>query len=169
MAMVALVLCLVAGEAQAQAAHRFRITGNSTGVGWSWGIIKNHGLFCRGVVASGTVPNGGDCQALRDAFVNSMFLQCPQKIRVRPAENPCEFTITNLNNDEMQFWVGDEAGDPLSGCQVTNNPAGCSFNPLIEEVPAVPGLPAPALVAVSILLLGAGVFWMRRRRELPSA
>ena len=141
---LALVCCSLglAGRVEAQVTKTFKITGNSTGVGWSFAIIKNGSLYCQGVVPTGTVPNTADCNALTTAFINQLRLRCEladMKYRIDPGPDPCTFTIKQFNHDTLQFWVGAETGNPASGCQVTNNPAGCAFNPLIEEITS-PGI-----------------------------
>ncbi len=52
---------------------------------------------------------------------------CTAKVR---ATNKCCFTVTC--EEGFDFWIGDANGDPAGdSCKVTENPDGCSFNPII--------------------------------------
>lgn len=125
---VAALLLSVAAMPALAGTQTFCISGQSNGVGWSWGIISDGGLQSRANVAP--VPAGAGCGALARAFVGSLNANanCTAKVS---ATNPCCFTV--CCKGDFQLWVGNAAGDPDSGCPVTGNPDGCSFNPLIIQ------------------------------------
>jgi hypothetical protein len=138
-ALAVFILVMTTATAEAQVSKRFCINGSSTGAGWSFAIIKNHALYCKGVVTAGTVQDGDGCDKLTQAFVLGMRLKCEladRKFRIEvDPDHPCCFTINDVGNpDDFRFFVGAENEDPASGCEVTNNPAGCSFNPTITEI-----------------------------------
>ncbi|HSR53863.1 MAG TPA: hypothetical protein VLV83_23800 [Acidobacteriota bacterium] len=112
-------------------ARTFCIEGRSDGVGWSWGIVSNGQLTCSEVVPR--APEGVGCGGLRDRFVTSLATaaNCSPRCFAVPVDDCC-FTLRCER--PFRFFVGDAAGDPDSGCEVTNNPAGCEFNPCIFEV-----------------------------------
>jgi hypothetical protein len=80
------------------------------------------------------VPAGADCAALTQAFIqsNNQNADCFQNYQAIPHPNPCCFTI--LGASDFQFYVGPYGTDATTGCEVTNNPPGCPFNPTITEL-----------------------------------
>ena len=127
MSLLAMSFPLVAQ--QGPATQTFCVSGVSTGVGWSWGVVSNGGLQSRAVVPP--VAAGSGCNALAAAFVGSINANSQCTAAVSPT-NPCCFTI--CCKEGFDFWIGDAAGDPNGKrCKVTNNPGGCSFNPLVIQ------------------------------------
>jgi hypothetical protein len=144
----------------------FCVEGTTTGVAWSWGIVINESLVCSAIVGEGWATGLGPLSIV-SGWVNSLVTNCPECTYTTLSQDGrvC-FTITCA--DDFQFWVGDAAGDPLSGCQITNNPSGCQFNPLVYEyIEAIPVLGTPALVVLVVLLLLAAT-WVIRRRHAPA-
>lgn len=165
-----MVVCVASGAAKADR-KTFCISGASDGVGWSWGIIsQNGGLVYRATNVG--VPAGTDANGLAREFERSIsgaILNGPnQGYRVtRNAECGLNyFTISGPDN--FQFWIGDAAGTPASGCQVTNNPAGCTFNPTVQQAsftcadPPVPAMSIWGLLALTGLVAGVGVVVLKR-------
>ncbi|HEX4960290.1 MAG TPA: hypothetical protein VF173_05590 [Thermoanaerobaculia bacterium] len=124
-----LVMSFPLAAQQGPATQTFCVSGVSTGVGWSWGIISNGGLQSRAVVPP--VAAGSGCNTLAAAFAGSINAnsQCTATVS---ATNPCCFTVCCKQG--FDFWIGDAAGDPAGKrCKVTNTPGGCSFNPLVIQ------------------------------------
>lgn len=172
-----LVFCCAAFSSANVVTKKFCISGTSDGVGWSWGIIFDTDLACKGTGLGPVDPNNGisDPAEFATAFVNSINANgggLGYSAAVDP-KNPHCFTITHTTEPgapaNFEFWVGDAAGTPTSGCQVTNNPAGCAFNPDIVEVlgQSIPTLSEWGMIIFSILLVGwMGITIMRRRQNV---
>ncbi len=140
LALLLSVFLLGVGVALAgQVTKTFRVSGSTTGVGWSWGIVIHESLVGSDKEIGPVVPVAGvpDCQQFVDLFINTIngkfpSGRCVAKLAGAGGPPPfCEFTITC--DEDFQFLVGDAAGTQASGCEVTNNPGGCQFNPLITE------------------------------------
>ncbi len=130
---LALIGVLAWASSAGAMSRTFCISGNSTGAGWSWAVVVNGSTFCQEMQA-GPVPAGADCAALTQAFIqsNNQNADCFQNYQAIPHPNPCCFTI--LGASDFQFFVGPSGTDATTGCEVTNNPAGCAFNPIITEL-----------------------------------
>lgn len=134
-ALIVLTTLLALPLAAQGATSTFCVSGNSDGVGWSWGIVIMGSLQSSAVVEP--VEPGAGCEALTAAFVQSIneanereFERCEAEVL---ADNPCCFTITCKG--DLKLFIGDEDGDPSGDrCEVT--PEGCKFNPLVFQVPS---------------------------------
>lgn len=157
-------------------ARTYCITGNSTGVGWSWAIngkieMPRPGgqppiaipVQYSGTVGDGEVASGQGPEALRDEFVFSLLTKLRLPARVRKiSENYFSVTGFSISGlDTMVLSVGP-VGEPRA-CAVGRR--GCSFNPTISEVSssAVSSTTQWGLIALGLLLAGSLV-WMIRRR-----
>ena len=142
--------------------RRYCISGNSNGVGWSWGIVSGEGLVCSDKNLS--VPEGGNSAALAAAFVasiNEKGAALGVTAKVDPKNSSC-FTITYTDGDP-KLWVGDAEGTPESGKEVTRE--GVPFNPTIKEVSPIPTLTQWGLLILTILVVGSGIWLMLKKRR----
>lgn len=120
-ALIVCVVSLLSLSAAAQVSQTFCISGNSTGAGWVFALQAQAGyqvLNVRGV-AEGSGP-----EALAEAWarrINEIYKGRPYSATQK---GDC-FTITA----EFDFVLF--VGPPGDECKVTNNPQGCSFNPLV--------------------------------------
>lgn len=144
----------------------FCVSGDSTGIGWSWAIVINGHKVCSSIVEP--LPPGRPCKHLVAAFKSSIEQNCGMSsgCTVESTDDNCCFRV--VCKEDFQFFVGDQDGDPESGCEVTNNPAGCSFNPLIMETADDGNYECPAasewgLFVLGLVTLASGTVAVRRR------
>jgi hypothetical protein len=112
----------------------FQITGNSTGVGWSWcinGLSPGPGFgFCDLNVQG--VSSGGSAANLVNRFVQSInTTACSTGDRVRAVANGNVFTVTVGGTQAFDLCLGPSGQQP--NCCLPPS-SSCSFNPGIEEV-----------------------------------
>jgi hypothetical protein len=109
--------------------------------GWSWAIKLNGNPVCSALRMPAIPPSGDeptDAQAFRDAFVEAITADpdCNNIVAAIPHPDPRCFTL--LFSGDLQFFVGPYDTDATQHCEVTNNPGGCPFNPIIMEEPPTP-------------------------------
>ena len=157
-ALAMLLLAFDAGAAEA-VTKTFCVSGTSTGAGWSYGL-GGPGLPALQVTTDG-VPEGGSAEDLARKWVDSINRAQgdPPAFRarfVRTAGGRAYFSITSPRDFEFE----------VDGCTITGNPAGCSFNPTVEE--REPPLPVLTIVVIVLVLGGVIVVIIvivRRRRS----
>ena len=117
----------------------FCITGDSTGVGWQWGVTftQSGQTTYSGAVPNGTVPTGSPASDISSAWVASIV-----------GANEAGLSAAQLPASPHCFKVSLSPAAGAAGaftfsvgsCVVTGNPSGCSFNPTIVQVPPVGGV-----------------------------
>ncbi|HVS00917.1 MAG TPA: hypothetical protein VMW27_30130 [Thermoanaerobaculia bacterium] len=116
----------------AEVTKNFCIDGTSNGAGWSYNLSGSGSSNI--TVNTDGVPSGGNATALAEHWVRSINAAQGQPPAYRAAfshtgrDGKAYFTITAQSN--FRFSVGE--------CQITGNPAGCSFNPMVLEISALP-------------------------------
>lgn len=136
----------------------FRVVGNSTGVGYSYGL--SIGDANPVMVVQPPQPVGAPAVAFAAAFATSINGGGTGFTAV--AAGPT-FTVTAPAGELFRFWIGDAAG--LPDCQVTGG--ACEFNPEIIDstsVASVPAMPGPVLVVAVLLLLATALYALLRWR-----
>ena len=148
--------------------NTYCISGNSTGAGWSiqvdtWnppaGGYQSSSSECMGV------PQGADCAALAQAFVNCInntLVEGQGFATIDPNDSCCFMIHSGWN--KIDLYVGPAWEDP--DCKVTE--AGCSFNPtiyLVSVVSPIPTLTEWGLIIFGVVLIGFITYVFLRRRK----
>ena len=116
--------------------------GVSTGEGWSWKLTSTTARDVAGVL-----PVGAPAKDIVAAFVADLKLAGVTAIQRRARRRTHCFSVIIGSADSL--WVGPFGGAP--DCEVTGNPAGCTFNPTItdtEFLPPIPGDPFPYITSI---------------------
>jgi hypothetical protein len=161
---------MLSGSAVLAGEATFCISGNSTGVGWSF-TVTNWTPPAGGAIGvpgeCGGVPEGSGPEVLAEAFVECINTAGEGLITATlvPGQPGCFKISGDFSN--VRLDVGP-AGSPAD-CEVTT--AGCSFNPTIYLVPAssIPTLTEWGLIIFGLLLAGWMGWMIVRRRNKVTA
>jgi hypothetical protein len=149
--------------------NAFVINGTSTGQDYSYALSLGNANPV--MVDRPAQPGGAPGAAFAADFVNSINTVYdaanPQGefTAVLVAPGGAGFVIDTVPPGlPFRFWVGDAGAPGIPVCQVTGG--ACEFNPQIIDVTAaaaMPAMPAGAVVALSLLAVGAAWVLLSRR------
>ena len=129
----ALALTLVSSAPGAQVSSKtFCVSGASDGSSWSWTLGAVGGFATQ--FGTTSVGAGGDATALAQEWVQSINDSTSSskgftaEFRCTDPGGDAYFTVHSSSLTDFMFTA--------DGCTITGNPAGCSFNPTVTEVPA---------------------------------
>ena len=143
-------LSLLPAVAEAQVAKTFCVSGTSNGTPWTWNLTT---IGANQTVQAPAVAVGGSATALAQGWVASI-----QAAQPMPPAFTAMFVRTNTDG-KAYFSVSSPRNFTfvVDDCQLTGNPAGCSFNPDVVEVDEVPpdqaALPTRAIIIIVIIII----------------
>jgi hypothetical protein len=185
---LALLLGALSTSVSLGAGRTICIVGNGTGAGWSWGL-RDGTSSCQQNSVAGVV---GSAQQVAQRFVDSINGNCsaggpgdlPATARIlEPTDQefmefctglPFEvgFLVSGGDPTPLSLFVGASGIDPfIGGTECPEAPSTCNFNPDAAGAPAlsnnftaaIPALQPWHYVAITLLIVAVGAFFMWRR------
>jgi hypothetical protein len=115
----------------------YQITGTSNHVGWTWYIDYPRGTGQGSTFASvAPVANGASAEVLRDAYVDSIVARMhPGLSAARIGTDKFVVTLDKKASQATGPFNHSVTKPDNTLCNITGNPNGCEFNPLIKVIP----------------------------------